>query len=89
MNTETELEKKELNEQAKEQDQEDRLRIKDDRCPHCGADTIDFPYTMFDPLRGWLECCVCGVVFSPLSVRRQKLDHANARIKVPKLVLPV
>ena len=72
----------------KEQEKKDLAAQKDDVCPHCLNKTSTFPYIIVDPVRGWLECCSCGVVFSPLSLRKLKIEKATNMIKVPKLVVP-
>lgn len=87
MERDFEAERKALNEI--EQDKHADEEIAGDRCPHCGASTSIFTYKIFEPLLGWLECTVCGVVFSPMSVRKQKMERQNTRIKAPKLVRPV
>jgi len=60
-----------------------------DICPHCCQYTGTFPYFMVDPIRGWVECTACGVIFSPKSFRDKKLERANAKItQPPKLIIP-
>jgi len=63
---------------------------KGDICPHCTAYVGDFPYMMMDPIHMWVECTRCGVVFSPKSLRDQKLEKANARVIKPagRLLVP-
>lgn len=71
-------------------DKEGTKPPKGDVCPHCMCYVGDMPYMMLDPIRGWVECSRCGIVFSPKSFRDQKLEQSNARLikKAPGLVIP-
>ncbi len=62
---------------------------KPDVCPHCGTKTRDFKYINVAVVRtfGWLECTACGVVFSPMSIRKQKMDLQNRKIVTPSEVI--
>jgi len=68
----------------------DRVRPpKDDICPHCCQPVSNFPYLMVDPVKGWVECAVCGVVFSPKSLREKKFERSQNVIKPAKrLIIP-
>ena len=68
---------------------EDERAIKDDICPHCLSHVSTFPYMNHHPLYGWVECASCGIVFSPQSIRKLKIERATKAIHVPKLVVPV
>lgn len=62
---------------------------KGDVCPHCTAYVGDFPYMMIDPVHLWVECTRCGVIFSPKSLRDQKLEKSKARLVKPaRLLVP-
>ena len=81
-----ELENKELEEKEA---LENARPPKDDICPHCCQPVTSFPYLMVDPIKGWVECAVCGVVFSPKSLRQKKLERSQAVIKpTQKLIIP-
>ena len=56
---------------------------KKDACPSCNALVAEFPYMMADVTRGWIECCYCGRVFSPKSIRDMKKEKAKSRIVTP------
>ena len=71
-----------------EQDKKDLEKQKDDRCPYCLQLTSSYPYMMMDPMRGWVECAGCGIVFSPKSLRDLKIETATKKIKAPKLLIP-
>jgi len=48
--------------------------MENDTCPKCGKFTKTFEYViMFPAPFGWIECPGCGTVFSPTSIRKQKL----------------
>jgi hypothetical protein len=49
---------------------------KDDRCPSCATHASKFLYVnrFIVSQFGWLECPVCGTVFCPMSIRKQKFQ---------------
>ena len=49
-----------------------------DCCPRCGLLTNDFAYfVILPPPFGWVECPKCGTIFSPLSIRKVKLEEGR------------
>jgi len=85
-------EKKLAEEEAAKKEKEalevDLKDAKDDICPHCLQSVSSFPYINFHPVLGWLECCSCGIVFSPKSIRNIKIRKQMQKIQVPKLLVP-
>jgi hypothetical protein len=55
-----------------------------DCCPKCGKFTKTFEYVMMFPAPfGWIECPACGTVFSPESIRAQKLEQFGVNRPAP------
>lgn len=78
----------ELLAQHEEEEARDIEDVKDDACPHCLQAVSKMPYVNFHPVMGWLECAACGIVFSPRSIRKQKLKKANTTVTAPGLLVP-
>jgi uncharacterized protein with PIN domain len=63
--------------------------VAEDRCPACGTPTsqIEFFNEMIIKTFGWIECTVCGNVYCPKSILKQKKVLARSGI-VPALQSP-
>ncbi len=55
---------------------------KDDRCPSCGLPTSKLMYISPQTIQafGWVECTTCGCVYSPFSIRKQKMTMGKSGI---------
>lgn len=84
MSTEMANKRREEEEEIEQQEKADEEAIRTDACPHCLQLVSTFPYIVSDPMRGWIECAACGVVFSPKSIRGLKSRRAKSKIVLPK-----
>lgn len=79
-----ELRKKEIEDMLASEEQIAK-EMEMDACPYCGKLTKTFQYIVMMPAPfGWVECCGCGMVFCPSSIRKQKL--ANMRTAKSSIV---
>ena len=80
----------EIDEMAKSSMGADFDAIINDKCPACGSPTTDLLYISAQIVQmfGWVECTNCGCVYSPQSVRKQKLamgqNQSASNIILPK-----
>ena len=75
-----EQKRKEIEEMEKlaEKEAKQLESLKEDKCPACGTATTNLGYINPGIVKmfGWVECNVCGCVYSPMSIRKQKQQMA-------------
>jgi rubredoxin len=80
--------KKEEIEALEKQETKDLTEIDNDACPVCGTSPAKYPYISFlPPPYGWVECAVCGTIFAPISIRKQKLAAVRHKIQKPAVIV--